>query len=298
MGSDLTLNKANNITVIPQDYPKDKIAPNPYGVAKKPNHNFRQGYSTGDCGLLGGGGSLALTTRKGAEIIENSVFKDSEGNTHVTLQGVGEKYIFSPRVLAMSAGNLSMGDDTIRAIELAAKARELKRLEQFDSLKLPDKDKDKANLERLRESPITGKYDIDDSYRLLTKNYIDTVESLNWEVDAKNPELLVPKDLSKDPSLAEKAQKRHQEVNDILNAKQRNPERFALAATFVMPSSIGTAKKGMHHGAFIESVDDTNLVVVNTWDTFKKYKITREQFMKEYFKVISCDLKTRRTDKK
>ena len=297
LGSDLTLKKTNNIPVpvIPPDYPKDKVAESPYGIKTKPKPFFRQGYYTGDCGLLGGGGSLAFTTKKGAAIINDSVFQDSQGNTHVTLQGVDEKYTFSPRVLSMSAGELSIGDDVMRAIELAAKAHELKRLEQFDSLNLTGKDKD--NLERLRKSPITAKYDIDDGCRLLTKNYVEKVTSFNYDIKAnpsssEDPYLLVPRDPFKNPDLVQAAEATNKKTADILDAKVRDPDRFALSTSVIMPINMEKGDEGIHHGMIIVSVNKDSVFVANTWDTSIQYEVPREVFMKKYIKIASCDLDT------
>lgn len=89
-------------------------------VPERPNGKIDKFYKqgqTGDCWLLAGIQSLAMTPQ-GKKMLDNAVKVDKNGNTTVTLKGVGKKYTVTARDLKCS-NELSTGDTDVRALEIA-----------------------------------------------------------------------------------------------------------------------------------------------------------------------------------
>ena len=290
LGFDLNIGKLTNKTVIPPEYSKDKVADNPYDVKTKPKlqidgkiGNFKQSPcpEMGDCWLLAGSVALA-DTKKGAEIIKNSIFQDQHGNVNVMLQGVGKTYSFSPEEIdyAYGEGRTSSGDDDVKVIELAVAKKNKESMEEIKT-KLDKNelgfDIDVSSLEAGLKAPLDGGRGIS-AFDILTDNHSDFIHSYNGM-------------LKKDPSLAHKAQIKNQQVTNFLNAKEKYHDRFALTVGFV--SDKGDMVRG--HEFAVKRVDKKHVFLVNPWDTSKKVRITRKEFMKNYSEISVCDLDYRRS---
>lgn len=263
--------------------------------------NFKQG-QTGDCGLLAIPGAF-LFSKKGPRIIKTSFSTNYKEGIGVKLQGVDETYFITPEEIRDSEKRLSVGNDAIRALELAVEKREKYKLEE---LKTKADKSEQAKLDRQIKAPINSGFHMDEAFKLLTKNKIESVQSYNYTVtdNPANPDYpywLVPRDPLMDSSLAERARQQNKKAEEILNAKKQNPNRFLVTASFIIPeyalddnAPYDASGKGIPHAVIVKKVNKNSIIFVNTWDTSKEIRLPRKGFTKEYVRITSCDLRSRR----
>lgn len=244
-------------------------------------------YRTGDCGLLGGllGLSFPLI---GAKIIKKSISQDEKG-VHVKLEGIDESFDVLPEEI-IDEDELSWGDHDVRAIELAIKKDTIKSLiHSLELSKMADNSL-KIDVNELNEGlkdPLRGT-SLRSIFLFFTKNHTEDIYSTNWKLEKypnKSPAWRKI-DIEED----KKAKENRQKAQEILDNKMIHPDRFALAASIIISEDIPNP-----HGVGIKRVDKEHVIYVNPWDSSKEIKVTRKEFIENYFELASCDLKTRRS---
>lgn len=250
---------------------------------------FRQSYTMGDCGLLGS--TLALSfPKEGAKIIKNSVSRDGD-DFRVRLQGIGEDFIISPEEIHYSRFRLSRGSDDMRLIELTLEKDTIDsaqyRLRQ--SKMYPGMFDENSIKQELKET-IDG-YSPRSVFLRLTKSRVDEADGHNWELKADVEDPFQPPVWEHvDFSNQEEVKQERQKTQKFLDEKMKHPDKIALYASIIVDKKIPFA-----HGVGVKKVDKKNVVYVNPWDSSKKIKVTREEFMNQHFDTVFCDLRTRRS---
>ena len=255
---------------------------------------FKQSYTMGDCGLLGSTLGLAFSS-EGAKIIKDSIKKDKNGDVHMELKGINETFDVSPEEIVYARGRLSRGSDDMRAIELALEKEGIKSAKRRLKLSkmyagMLDEDSIKQELKKTIEG-----YSPRGVFLRLTKGRVDGTLGYNWELkedpdDPFQPPVWEHVDPSKDPSIAEEAKKERQKTQKFLDEKMRYPDKIALSASIIVDINRPNA-----HEVGVKKVDEKNVVYVNPWDTSKEIKVSREEFIRNYYSMTVCDLEPRRT---
>jgi len=213
--------------------------------------DFEQG-NTNDCWALTGIRALA-NTKKGAEIIKNSISQTKNGNVTVKLKGVNETYTFTPAQIKESEGRLSTGDDDVRVIEMAMEQHRLNIFKRGFYVGIGDINGERAGVQNPLESGCPS-----EAIFLLTGKDSEYYSSSGcFFADA-----LIS-----------------------LSKIRKNPDKYAGTTSFKEEKDLVTND----HAYSIKSVDTESVTVVNPWDSSKGVKIYNNKFLENYYGVCIFD---------
>lgn len=229
--------------------------------------DFRQG-TAGDCWLLSGLKALS-ETKKGAEIIKNSISQDKEtGNVTVTIKSFvsGDKvsYTFTPKQINEAETRLSRGDDDVRVIEMAI---EQSRKDAYTVLKD----------ERLLDlsSGLNS-----ESFLLIAGKEGDNCEP--------KPKINPPKNvMEKISAYLFGLKKEDESLDKILNEKQKHPKQYAVVASYLH----NPERDSTFHQYCVEKVDNNTVTVLNPWMPQVEIKMPRQRFVERCKYISGLDMK-------
>ena len=238
--------------------------------------------SAGDCYLLSSINALSYT-KKGAEIIKNSLEYDKDGTT-VHLKGAGDYYISNKELNRAKGSRLyAKGDDDLLILELATqKVRDDILSDRFILPQDVPKEMGYSSLEKsshLFKPSIKAGNEIEPMYYITGK--VGTV--------VKTPE----------------------QITSVLNKFIQNKgQDYALCTSFKPIKSIdGTdmwriydsegkiATLYSEHSYAVKSADENTVTIVNPHDSSKNITLTKDSFLLHFDELYGLDLSENNPDK-
>lgn len=320
MGSDLKITKSNNNVALQSanhkaveaqlSKPEFKIIQWKSSDVEKPNvqingkiEDFKQG-KTGDCWLLSGLKSLA-DTKEGARAIKDSIFQDTDGNVHVTLQGVNETYAFSPKEIVDAKERLSTGDDDARVIELAVEAHRKQLLDRGikreDHIEHFNRELGSRVGNGSNESPLKSGFSSEIFFLLTGKDNFDYFiqapiqkeETLAYRIKKflfRSPQK--PPTLEKENNISMSNDNIRTDLNSYLTLMQKNSGKYACSVGFQEDHGISGHAIVDRHSYTVESIDNNYVTIVDPHNSSKKINITRNDFISNYRHIILFNTET------
>jgi hypothetical protein len=243
---DTNLNKLQRRTRAELKFDRPFVPPN-----GKVDNDFKQG-ATGDCWLLSSIKALA-NNEIGRKILDDSLKLDENGNTIVTLKGVGKSYTITPEELKGNV-QLSSGDGDVRAIEIAV---------------------DKYFYE---ERGVNGSLDINGNNPTIAFSMLTGQGASN---------------VAQQFAGYAEARFSDSQIDNFNNPKHIavvSSQKDIKKTTYEDPITKKEGTLYCMHAYAVKGSDKDNVYVINPWDSEKIDSVPRKKFKEFFYRVYEFDL--------
>lgn len=244
--------------------------------------NFEQNYKirgVNDCWLLAGLKAMSLT-KDGAKIIQDSISQDENtGNVTVSLNGVNEKYTFTPQEILKAKGHLSNGDDDVVVIEMAVEKHRRKVLEKgtYDrDYEVFNENLDNRAGDGTKNFPLNGGSG-NELFFLLSgkqsKYYLANSENFLSKLPNSDLQQRIKTSMI-------------YKMDDMLSLFSNGQNRYAGTVSF--RSQIGNMRP--EHTYSIRNIENNYVTLIDPNDTAGNVIIPRKDFESNVYYIRACDM--------